>query len=285
MEQPREQLANAAIPRLSNSRRSNRRLPRDLAFRTLSEEMVERMKRYGREETFPEGVTLYTSGDRNTEMLVVLEEEMDITLPSSDGKNKVFTRLRKFDFSGELSLLNSQRAVTEAKTASATHLLRISRSELRLLMRAEGDIANIIVSAAIWRRIGIIEDTSSGVVIRGCNGNADLMHLQRFWCATTTLIASRRSPPITNRRRRARSGIACRGLIRWKGDGPAVYFRSRRRTRNNEIPDLHTAYDVAVVGAGPSRSCCRGLRGIGRTLHYRDRGNGSRRSGRHWFQN
>ena len=47
------------------------------------------MKRYGREETFPEGVTLYTSGDRNTEMFIVLEGEIDITLPSSDGKNKV----------------------------------------------------------------------------------------------------------------------------------------------------------------------------------------------------
>jgi hypothetical protein len=32
----------------------------------------------------------------------------------------------------------------------------MSRKELRLLMRSEGYIANIIASAAIWRRIEII---------------------------------------------------------------------------------------------------------------------------------
>ena len=78
-------------------------------------------------------------------------------------------------------MLNSQRAVIEARTILQSRLLRISRKDLRSLMRAEGDIANIIVSAAIWRRIGINAAESSGIVLRGCAGDADLMRLQRFF--------------------------------------------------------------------------------------------------------
>ena len=181
MEQPQEQLASIQeSPDSTNRGEVTADFRRDLAFRTLSGEMVERLMRYGREETFPAGATLYALGDCNSEMFIVLEGGIDITLPSLDGNNKVFTGLRKSDFSGELSLLNSQRAVTEATTVLPSRLLRISRSELRLLMRAEGDIANIIVSAAIWRRIGILGEASTGIIVRGCNGNAELIQLQRF---------------------------------------------------------------------------------------------------------
>ncbi|HEX4065266.1 MAG TPA: hypothetical protein VHZ09_04515 [Acidobacteriaceae bacterium] len=44
----------------------------DLAFPILTEDMVQRLRSYGREESFPGGVTLYTHGDRNIDMFVVL---------------------------------------------------------------------------------------------------------------------------------------------------------------------------------------------------------------------
>src|SRR5580704_1134616 len=154
---------------------------RDLAFPTLTEDMVQRLQGYGRKENVPENVILYTHGDRDSDMFVVLDGGIDVVLRSLNGEYKLFGRHRRHQFSGEFSLLNSQRAVTEARTAIDSRLLRISRKELRLLMRSEGDIANIIVSAAIWRRIGINADGSSGVVLRGFGGSAALIHLQRFF--------------------------------------------------------------------------------------------------------
>jgi thioredoxin reductase (NADPH) len=142
--------------------------------------MVQRLQSYGREEIVPENTTLYTQGNRDTDMFVVLDGGIEILLPSLN-VHKAFARHRWNEFSGEFNLLNSQRAVTEARTTMESRLLRISRKELNLLMRAEGDIANIIVSAAIWRRIGINAKASSGIVLRGCAGDADLMHLQRFF--------------------------------------------------------------------------------------------------------
>ena len=48
-------------------------------------------------------------------------------------------------------------------------------------MRAEGDIANLIVQAAVWRRIGIMRDASSGVVLMGQPNDAQTTLLQRFF--------------------------------------------------------------------------------------------------------
>jgi thioredoxin reductase (NADPH) len=104
----------------------------------------------------PENVTLYTHGDRDSDMFVGLDGGIDVVLRSLNGGYKVFAHHRRHQFSRAFSLLNSQRAVTEARTVMDSRLLRISRKELRLLMRSEGYIANIIVSAAIWRRIEII---------------------------------------------------------------------------------------------------------------------------------
>jgi thioredoxin reductase (NADPH) len=224
---------------------------RDLAFPRLSNEMVQRLQSYGREEIVPENTTLYTQGERDTDMFVVLEGELDVWLPSLSGGLKVFARNRRNEFSGELSLLNSQRSVAEVRTTTESRLLRISRKELRLLMRAEGDIANIIVSAAIWRRIGINAEASSGILLRGCAGDADLMRLQRFF--VRNYYPHRIEEIDGNDPGNDQSAVEL----------PVVVLPDGRRLVRptimaladelgiTEMPDLHTIYDVAVVGAGP----------------------------------
>jgi len=54
--------------------------------------------------------------------------------------------------------------VVEARTVVPSTLLRISRTQLWRLMHAERDIANVIVAACIWRRIGLLK-AGSGVIL------------------------------------------------------------------------------------------------------------------------
>ena len=171
MSGPHEELTSAAqavSPQPLTSSDSTGDFRLDLAFPRLSGEMLERLGSYGQEETVPKDTLLYTYGDRDTDMVVVLSGEVESRLLVEGGGSKHFRSLGAGDFSGELNLLNSQRSVAEARTTMTSRLLRISRKNLRVLMRAEGDIANIVVSACIWRRIGMISDPSTGVVLRGC---------------------------------------------------------------------------------------------------------------------
>ncbi|WP_158747945.1 cyclic nucleotide-binding domain-containing thioredoxin-disulfide reductase [Acidobacterium sp. S8] len=226
---------------------------RDLAFPTLTEEMVGRLEEYGREEAVAANVTLYTLGDRETDMFVILDGGIDVLLPSADGGLKIFARHRRFAFSGEFSLLNSQSAVAEVRTAMESRLLRISRKELRLLMRAEGDIANLIVQATIWRRIGINAESSSGIVLRGFPGDADLTTLQRFFVRN---YYPHRIEEISRDNTLGKSPH--------DSDLPAVALPDGRvlvrptitaladELGITELPDSQTIYDVTVVGAGPA---------------------------------
>src|SRR5580698_4957355 len=229
----------------------------DLAFPKLTEEMVERLRSYGREETFPANVPLFTHGERQVDMYVVLDGQVDISLPATNGESKVIAHHQRLDFSGELNLLTSQGSLVEARTVKASRLLRIPRNELQKLMRAEGDIANLITSATIWRRIGILGEETSGVVLMGHANDAETTELQRFLIRNSyphrivDVPAEQVSLPDDD-------------MFDHESTLPAVTLSDGRTLHRptitqladelgiTELPDPEMIYDVTVVGAGPS---------------------------------
>ena len=52
----------------------------DLAFPKLTDDMVETLRSYGREETFAANVKLFKQGDRQVDMYVVLLGEIEISI-------------------------------------------------------------------------------------------------------------------------------------------------------------------------------------------------------------
>jgi thioredoxin reductase (NADPH) len=236
----------------------------ELAFPRLTEEMVERLRPYGREETFPANYSLFTQGDRQVDMYVVLDGEIDICLPTLDGETKVIAHHRRFDFSGELNLLNAQGSLVEAHTVTESRILRIPRSGLQRLMRAEGDIANLITQATIWRRIGILGEAAGGVVLMGHPDDAEMTQLQRFLIRNSypyrivevpvgQAAPSNEEPPVVDA-----------GQTDIEPSLPAVILSGGRTLYRptiteladelgiTELPDPGMIYDVTVVGAGPA---------------------------------
>jgi thioredoxin reductase (NADPH) len=256
MSESREELTSAVeavSPDPISSSKSDVAFRHDLAFPKLSGEMLQRLSSYGQEESVPKDTCVYTYGDRDTDMLVILSGEIESRLLVKGGGYKVFRSLCAGDFTGELNVLNTQRSIAEARTTSTSRLLRISRKNLRLLMRAEGVIANIIISACIWRRIGMVDDPSTGVILRGCDGNPDLLNLRRFLVRNYYPHQGEELP--TNEE-------PSKGLVATKMpqvellDGRVLVRPSICDLADElgitELPEPHTIYDVAVVGAGPA---------------------------------
>ena len=233
----------------------------DLAFQDLTESMVERMREYGREERFGAGVLLFPYGERRVDLLVVLEGAVDVSLPDGEGGPKVIAHHERLAFVGEMNLLTSQGSLVEARTVAESRLLRVSRDELQRLMRSEGDIANLIASATVWRRIGIIGEEAGGVVLIGRAGDPEAAELQRFllrnsyphrlleapeWEAAATDDITERDGDAPQERFPA---VAF-------GDGRTLYRPTIAQLADElgitELPDPEMIYDVTVVGAGPS---------------------------------
>ena len=222
----------------------------ELAFPDLTEDMVARLQAYGNQESFPAGAVLYTHGDRKIDMFVILEGEVEICLPSTENDAKVFARYRKHNFTGEFNLLNSQGALVEARTIAPSTLLRISRTRFERLMRTEGDIANVIVAACIWRRIGIVKAASGGVILQGRSGDDQMMLLQRFF--------------VRNNYPHRIVSVSAEETENDRAPLPAVILSDGRTMRRpsipeladelgiTELPDPEMTCDVAVVGAGPA---------------------------------
>lgn len=218
----------------------------DLAFQKLTEDMLERMMAYGHEETIPAGTTLWTYGDRQVDMFAVLEGRIDVFIRTAEGEARLVTSHERLDFSGEMNMLNSQGSLVEAVTAVDSRLLRITRNELQRLMRSEGDIANLIASAVVWRRIGIIGEGIGGITLFGSDDDAETKELQRFLIRNNyphRIVASPEESADTY---------------------PAILLSDGRLLPHppitqladelgiTELPDPTMIYDVAVVGAGPA---------------------------------
>ena len=118
--------AQAASPGTANPPFPDLQLRSDLAFPKLSESMLQRLRLYGPEVTVPENTLLYTYGERDTDMFVVLSGEIESRLLIAGGASKCFRMLPTGEFTGELNLLNTQRTVALARTTRVSRLLRIS---------------------------------------------------------------------------------------------------------------------------------------------------------------
>jgi thioredoxin reductase (NADPH) len=229
----------------------------DLAFPKLNEQMLDRLRAYGHEEAFPADVVLFTFGDRQVDMFVVLDGEIEIALQAENGIAKVIATHRTHDFSGELNLLNSQGSLVQGRTLSPSSLLRIPRDGLQRLMRAEGEIANMITSATIWRRIGIMGEATGGVTLLGHANDPLTTELQRFLVRNTYPHRILEAPAETHTVEQDLIGAEEPTL-------PAITLSDGRTLHRptiaqladelgiTELPDASMVYDVIVVGAGPS---------------------------------
>lgn len=230
----------------------------EMAFPSLTEEMVICIRRYGSEVEYDNGKQLSAVGQREAEMFVVLAGSIQVYTVDERSQLESIIELSPFQFTGELNLLNDQPPLVSARTSAAhTRLLCISSQKLRELMRAEGDIANLITQAFVWRRIGLVWQAKTGVVLFGHEGEAETLKLQQFLSRNGypyRLVQDQ--PPTTSNSTepagRDDKALPAIGL----SDGRVLYRPRIPRLADElgitEIPDSSATYDVAVVGAGPA---------------------------------
>ncbi len=240
---------SAAVPVLTTFRA-------EMAFPFLTDEMLVRLANYGREVVCDAGTGLWTSGEREVDLFVILEGAVEVSAQGEDGNFEPLTTLSPKQFSGELDLLSSRRTLVNGRTLTRSALLRIPRSQLQRLMRSEGDIANLIMQATVWRRLGIIERSAAGIVLLGESAAAETIQLRRF--LTRNSYPHRVLEPTADQSTNDDVSVQDHYLL------PAVILPNGRVLHQPSLADLadelgltelldpRAVYDLVVVGAGPS---------------------------------
>ena len=230
----------------------------EMAFPCFTQDMIRCIRNYGTEVEYDNETQISTAGQREADMFVVLTGSINVYTVDDRSQPESIVELGPLQFTGELNLLNDQPPLVSARTSAAhTSLLCISRQNLRQLMRAEGDIANLITQAFVWRRIGLVSQTKTGVVLFGQEGDAETLKLQQFLSRNgypyrlvqdQPSSASRLSvPPPPDQEALPAVGLS-EGRVLYR----PLISRLADELGITEIPDATAIYDVAVVGAGPA---------------------------------
>jgi thioredoxin reductase (NADPH) len=231
----------------------------ELAFPYLTDDMLSRLRSYGREEVFPEDTLMFTRGMRQVDMFVILKGTVEIYVEAEGSDRSVVTTLQDGQFTGELDLLSSRQNLVEGRTSTICTLLRIDRQSFQRLMRSEGDIANLVMQATIWRRLDIVEQAFAGIRLIGRTNAAETIQLQRF------LVRNGYPFLITD----PEIDVSDLNVLALAADPildelPAIVLVDGRILRKPTIAvladelgitedlDEQVIYDVIVVGAGPS---------------------------------
>ncbi len=229
----------------------------EMAFPFLTEEMLVRIARYGQEEVFAPGTALWTRGEREVDLFVVLQGIVEISAQGENGNFEPLTTLNPRQFSGELDLLSSRTTLVNGCTLVRSVLLRIPRSQLQRLMRSEGDIANLIMQATVWRRLGIIERSATGIILLGRSTAAETIQLQRFLTRNSyphRLLESTAHQSASAEIGSVQDGYLLPAIL--LPDGRVLHQPTLAELADDlgltELIDPEQIYDLAIVGAGPS---------------------------------
>lgn len=227
-------------------------------FPVLSEEMAARVARFGVEERLPKGAMVFERGQRGVDFFLVLDGSIEIFDPGENGRPNVFTVHGPRQFTGELDLFNNREILVSGRTGADSTAVRVKRTDFRRLVRAEPDIAEIIMRAFILRRVGLIRHAQGGVTVLGPGRGADTLRIERF------LTRNGYPHRLIDTENDADAGGFLDCFQLHAAELPVVVYSGSRLLRNpanaeladalglTETIDPAITYDLAVVGTGPA---------------------------------
>jgi thioredoxin reductase (NADPH) len=227
-------------------------------FPTLSQEQINRLRKYGKDRAIHNGEILFEQGDAGVSFFVLLDCTMEIVQPTETLEERVIAFHDPGEFTGEVSLLQNRRSLVRGRMTSDGHVLEIPGDRLRVLIQTETDLSEIIMRAFILRRLLLIEHGYGDVVLLGSRHSAATLRIREF--------LGRNGHPFTyvdlDRDEEAQETLERFHVT--TDDVPVVICRGDavlKNPSNQELanclgfnPDHNESeiHDVVVIGAGPS---------------------------------
>lgn len=148
-------------------------------FPVLTAAQIARLASCGTETTFSEGAIVFEQGDDDVPLYVVLEGALAILSPRGKNEDAV-TVHESGQFTGEVGLLSSGRALLRGRAKGHTRLLRIESAALRSLVQTDSEISDLFVRAFILRRVALFAAGFGDAVVVGSRNSAATLRLQEF---------------------------------------------------------------------------------------------------------
>jgi thioredoxin reductase (NADPH) len=228
------------------------------ALPKLDASEIRRVERFGARACYRDGEMLFEAGRSTFGMFVLLSGKIRISRYDGLGNTSVITEHLPGEFAGEMSQLSNAPSLVNGHAIGAVEVLVLTTQSLRALLVAEAELGEKIVRAFILRRVELMDNGASGVVLIATPGHPRVHALQGW--LNSNGIPNKALDPQADEQARA----LCERHHPLAGDMPLVVCPDGSVRKNpstvelgrclGTLPELNSnqVWDVIVVGAGPA---------------------------------
>jgi thioredoxin reductase (NADPH) len=226
-------------------------------FPQLTAAQIGRISAVGERRSVRSGEVLFELGEQNTRFFVIIEGAVEIVHPV-EGREERVTVHGPGEFTGEINMLSARRTLVRGRAVGDGQIIVVDRDHLRALVQRDFELSEILMRAFILRRVALIAQGDSGLVLIGSRHSARTLRIREF--------LSRNAQPFTYQEVESDPGVQAL-LDRFHvgvEEVPVVVCEAGQVLRNPSIealaaglglsPDfnIEAIRDVVIVGAGPA---------------------------------
>ena len=150
------------------------------AFPVLTAAEMARIERFGQAVGFRKGERLYVAGEPTPGMFLVRKGAVLAVPRDGLGAHAQVARHAAGQFTGEVGQLSGGPALVDGIAEEDVEALLLPPDQLRALLVAEADLGERIVRALILRRVALLQQGATGVVLVGNPRAAGVLRLESF---------------------------------------------------------------------------------------------------------
>src|SRR5580692_8409251 len=153
--------------------------PGSEAFPLLTPAQIERLRPHGKVRHVEAGEVLFEPGDSNVPVYVVLSGGLDIIQPCPQGVRSLVRHVPG-SITGEFAVISGQRALLRGEVIASGEFLQIASGEFRALVAKDAELGDILMKAYILRRMLLISEEASNVLVLGSLNCSNTLRLREF---------------------------------------------------------------------------------------------------------
>jgi thioredoxin reductase (NADPH) len=150
------------------------------AFPRLTSAQIDRIRPLGHIRSVHSGETLFEPNDVAVPFFVVLSGAMDVSRPTLDGERLVTTHVQGC-FNGEMAMISGQRCLVRGRVTEPGEFLELTRDAMLALVARDAELSEIVMRAYILRRLFLIREGYSSVILMGSRHSAQTLQLREFF--------------------------------------------------------------------------------------------------------
>src|SRR5262245_50238902 len=151
----------------------------DRVFPTLTPRQVSRIAAHGRRRPMAGGDVLIEAGERAVAFFVVLTGELE-AFGSAGTAGAPIVRLQAGQFSGEGNMITGRPSLVRLRVSQPGEAIELDRDQLLALIQNDAELSEILMRAFILRRLRLIANELSDVIVIGSMHGAGTLRVREF---------------------------------------------------------------------------------------------------------